>query len=520
MATKPLKQEKQEFSKIRAALWPIHMEEMKKFLPMGFIMFFILYNYTILRDTKDALIITHPTAGAEVIPFLKGYVVLPSSILFVILYSKLANILSRETLFYTVVTGFLMFFALFAFYFYPNQGMIHPDPNYIQALKDAHPNFKFIFPVYGLWTYSTFYVLSELWGSVGIALLFWQFANEITRTPEAKRFYAMFGLIANFSLIASGFTVRYFSAIRESLPSDVDAWGMSLNYMMSAVVLAGIGAMIVYRWMNTQVLTDPKYYDAAVTIKSPKKEKKPKLSVGESFKYLLSSKYLGLIAILVLAYGLSINLVEIVWKSQLKQQYPNPNDYSAFMGGFSASTGIATILIIMLFKGIVAKYGWFRGAIITPMMVLITAAAFFSFIFFSEWMSPLVAIFGTTAGMMAVWIGAAQNILSKGTKYALFDPTKEMAYIPLDQELKVKGKAAVDVIGGRLGKAGGGYVVSTMLMITAGSIATVGPYLAFIVIGVTLAWMYAVGALNRQYHKLVSKPQDNASSKLREKKVA
>ncbi|MBL0941408.1 MAG: AAA family ATPase, partial [Alphaproteobacteria bacterium] len=218
MVTKPLKQEKQEFSKIRAALWPIHRDEMKKFLPMGFIMFFILYNYTILRDTKDALIITHTTAGAEVIPFLKGYVVLPCSILFVILYSKLANILSRETLFYTVVSGFLIFFALFAFYFYPGQHDIHPDPAYIQSLKDAYPNFKFIFPVYGLWTYSAFYVLSELWGSVGIALLFWQFANEITRTPEAKRFYAMFGLIANFSLIASGFTVRYFSAIRESLP--------------------------------------------------------------------------------------------------------------------------------------------------------------------------------------------------------------------------------------------------------------------------------------------------------------
>jgi AAA family ATP:ADP antiporter len=520
MVTKPLNQERQEFSKIRAALWPIHMAEMKKFLPMGFIMFFILYNYTILRDTKDALIITHPTAGAEVIPFLKGYIVLPCSILFVILYSKLANILSRETLFYTVVSGFLVFFALFAFYFYPHQHDIHPDPAYIQALKDAYPNFKFIFPVYGLWTYSAFYVLSELWGSVGIALLFWQFANEITRTPEAKRFYAMFGLIANFSLIASGFTVRYLSAIRESMPAGVDAWGVSLNYMMSAVVLAGIGAMVVYRWMNSTVLTDPRYYDAAETIKSPTKEKKPKLSVLESFKYLFTSKYLGLIAILVLAYGLSINLVEIVWKKQLGLQYPNPNDYSAFMGGFSATTGVATILIIMLFKGVVGKYGWFRGAIITPVMVLVTAIAFFSFIFFNEWMSPMVAAFGTTAGMMAVWIGAAQNILSKGTKYSLFDPTKEMAYIPLDQELKVKGKAAVDVIGGRLGKAGGGYVVSTMLMVTAGSIASVAPYLAVVVVIVTLAWMYAVSALNRQYNNLINKPQGNGSNQPQEKKVA
>ena len=38
---------------------------------------------------------------------------------------------------------------------------------------------------------------------------------------------------------------------------------------------------------------------------------------------------------------------------------------------------------------------------------------------------------GTTPLMLAVLIGAAQNILSKGAKYSLFDPCKEMAYIPL-----------------------------------------------------------------------------------------
>lgn len=39
--------------------------------------------------------------------------------------------------------------------------------------------------------------------------------------------------------------------------------------------------------------------------------------------------------------------------------------------------------------------------------------------------------------LTAVYVGMVQNILSKATKYAVFDPTKEMAYIPLDKESKV-----------------------------------------------------------------------------------
>lgn len=54
--------------------------ERQKLGPLALMFFCILFNYTILRDTKDVLMVTAPKSGAEVIPFLKTYVNLPAAI--------------------------------------------------------------------------------------------------------------------------------------------------------------------------------------------------------------------------------------------------------------------------------------------------------------------------------------------------------------------------------------------------------------------------------------------------------
>ena len=489
-----------QFSKIREFFWPIYSEELKKFLPMGMLMFLILLNYSILRITKDSLVV--PAAGTEVIPYIKGFLVLPFAILFVLIYTKMVNVFSRQTNFYLIILLFIIFFASFGYILYPSLDLFHPTAATIVGLKLSYPSLQHIISIYGVWVYAVFYVLAELWGSVMLSLLFWQFANEITRTREAKRFYAMFGLMANFSLLGTlACTLYVNNFIRPFVPVGVDEWGVVLVYYMSLVSISGVLIMAIYRWMNVSVLTDPKYYDAA-EVGGKTKSKKPKLSVMDSIKYVLSSKYLAFIALLIIGYGISISLIELVWKSQLKEQFPAAADYSAMMGWIQGLTGLATIILILLLKGIVQKIGWFVAAIVTPLLILITGMLFFGFVSYRDAMAPLAAFFGFTPLWMAVVLGGLQQVLSKGTKYSLFDPTKEMTYIPLDQESKVKGKAAVDVIGGRLGKAGGGYVSIGILGVTGATVPEIALILAGVVAVVIALWIMAVKGLNTMYTAL------------------
>ena len=503
-------QSTKEFSKIRSFVWPIHGSEIKKFLPMAIMMFCVLFNYTMLRNTKDALAIT--ASGPEIIPFLKGWVIMPSSIFFVWFYSKLSNVLSKQNLFYVSVSIFFVFFAIFALFLYPYQEYLLPDPEKIAALKEAHPHFQHLISLWGKWTFSLFYLFSEMWGAVVLGLLFWQFANDITRTEEAKRFYTMFAFLGHWALIAAGFTVKNACKRSESV-SDFQACGNYINSIVMSFLIATAVIMLIYWWLDKYVLTSKKYYDQAE--KLPEKQKK-KPSLKESFKYVLSSPYLGYIALMVAGYGLSQNLMGLIWKRQIKMAFPDPLDFGAFMGDFYMVTGVTTVFILFFAKNIIYRFGWFRGAIASPVAMLIMVSVFLSFIFFEEFMTPVTIFFGMTPLLMSVWCGSAQQLLTKSSKYALFDPSKEMSYIPLDEDLKVKGKATVDVTGHLFSKALGGYVVSFLLIITAAAdLFSLIPYFTTIVYLTVIAWIVAVFRLNKRYAAMVELRKREAEAESR-----
>jgi hypothetical protein len=138
------------------------------------------------------------------------------------------------------------------------------------------------------------------------------------------------------------------------------------------------------------------------------------MTMGESAKFLANSPYIRDLATLVIGYGMAINIVEVTWKSKLKSAFPDPNSYSMFMGNFSTMTGIVTLLMMLAGRVVFKQFGWGVAALITPITLLTTGIAFFSLTLFPAFFAPITAKLGTTPLMLAVMIGAIQNILSKG----------------------------------------------------------------------------------------------------------
>ena len=275
---------------------------------------------------------------------------------------------------------------------------------------------------------------------------------------------------------------------------------------MSVTIVSGFFMIAIFYWMNRKIFSSSTYNDVH-TVYKPRGKKK-RLSLRESFRILSTSKYLLMIAIMVVAYNLVINLVEVVWKDQLRSLYPDANQLMSYMTKITVAQGIISTFTAILMAKIIKRFGWTTTAMITPVLIVVTSIGFFVFMFFRDSTSDFVmTLTGFTPLAIAVFFGAAQNCTSKAAKYSVFDATKEMAFVPLTHEERLKGKASIDGVGSRLGKSGGALIHSGLLMVFS-SLAVSAPYIAAILMIVICLWIYAIGVLGVEYHRLVGRRQE------------
>jgi AAA family ATP:ADP antiporter len=340
--------------------------------------------------------------------------------------------------------------------------------------------------------------MSELWGSVIHGTLLWGFANQVTRLDEAKRFYGLYGVGANLSGIAAGqlSIVLCSNTYHAWVPYGRNAWDQSILFILLTVLCVSVVTVSLFRWTVTTVLSDSRYYDPREA--HDERQAQGKISLVDNFLYLIRSRYLIYIAVIVLGYNIVINLTEVVWKHEVKLLYPNPQDYNLYMNRISSILGVlATLSGLVLSGNAIRVLGWTLTALLTPLLLLLTSVAFFSAFLFSP-----AALGHWTTGVfvlpLVVFFGTLQNCLARTAKYTVFDATKEMAFVPLSADMKINGKAAIDGVGSRLGKSAGS-VIHQGLLLVCGTLGASAPWVGLFIVLTLVGWMWAVRALGDQF---------------------
>ena len=484
-----------EFTGLRNILWPIYRRELKYFFSMSVLMFLILFNQNILRILKDSIVI--PEISVEVTNFAKIYCVMPTAALFLYAYTKMANNFALDKIFSIFMIGFISYFICFAFLLYPFFEIFHVDRDTTQLLMSQYLHFKWFIAMSGYWSLILFYTLAELWPNIFYILLFWQLANNLTSTEDAKRFYTLFALFGNTSLLFVGYIMMYFSDgnyLCNLCGVEEDKHLLAQNALL-LVVIAGIFSSYLFNKI---------YHNSDYISSVPSTETKLTLSFRASMQYIVRSKYLWLILIGSAAFGVTLNLVESVWKSKIKELYPTVNSYAYYNSQIIIWTGYTILAMTILGNNIMRRKGWLISAMISPILIIISGLTFFVLLFFEDNIST--SLLATTPLVLTVFIGAIQNVLSKGTKYSIWDTSREMLFIPLDQELKTKGKAAVDIVSSKVGKAFSSLTQHIIFIIfPLATYSSISGILGLVFALVCICWIYSLKTLNTEYTLLLKK---------------
>jgi len=366
-------------------LFPLEDQEWGLFIPL-FIMFCLIsFCYSFLRTSKDVLVIAR--GGPEILSALKLYFVLPSAVLYTTFYAKLCNQVASDRVFYYALSPFFIYYFLFYTVLIPYQCWFSIDSIHM-FLRSVGCSELFIRSTHSFWIaiaqwpFSIYYVMAEIWGSAAMSLLFWGLANSLVSLSQAKRMYALLGIGANLGLMATGPYIHRLGIWSHHHYPLMIEWLM-LTFFVCFFIIYLLYAYIEKKFRALR----------PILISEPVKNEE-KISWFEAIHIVSRSRQLMLIAVLVMSYGLSINLVEIVWKSQVTRYFlsnaADPLMGQAMMQEFSAHTntvmGLVSIILIIFVSAQTERFfGWTTTALITPVTLLLMGTVFFVISFLNSW---------------------------------------------------------------------------------------------------------------------------------------
>lgn len=508
--------EQDSFGRFRGTFFPIYGHELKKLIPLTLIFFCISFNYSVLRSFKDILMYNNMVDGRKSI-YCAKVLVIPSIFFLTFLYTFIAKRVNRDVRFNIVTFFFAAFFFSFVLLAYPgkfNEALqISWFDKYIESNSKLAPWFDCL----RKWPITIFYIFVESWGTIMLGVSFWTFANAINSSKQAKRVYSFLMIGAAIGSVFAGLFIKAF---------ENDTF---INLIVPCVLIFVLA--LVYNYLGYKVGKYPVEYEIEEKIE---KKKKVKLSFIASIRLILTSRYLLLLLCVVLGYNVFMVLLESIWKGSI-------NEYKNYLVDLYSKTttsldpkklaekdikniyflqsifvGLLSLFIIFFFSRTVSKKRWSLVAFVTPFIGGVMSLIFmFSYFFIKKFLPEGSSLFGGINPLyLSVLIGLAIAVFIKASKYVFFDTSKERAYIPLDEEARVNGKAAIDAIGSRLGKGMSAIFISTVLdpFFSKETVALISFVLLFLIL---ILWIFAILRLSPEYEaKLAASMSSNVKPSL------
>lgn len=367
--------------------------------------FLLLTTYYLIKPVREALILA--SEGAEV----KSYASAGQALLLLLIvpaYAKLASHFNRRGLINVVTLIFAG--CLVAFYAWS----IRPDLSLPLGFMKLTAGVAFF-----LWV-GIFNVM--------IVAQFWSFANDIYTPEEGKRLFAIAAFGASAGAVLG-------SVIAEKL---IEPIGVEQMLLVAAAVL--VSTLAITNWI------DAREKRRLAALATEKKEDSPeeKIGKGRAFRLVWSTRYLLLIAFLILFLNWVNTTGEYILGRVVSADaaakvaagaaggLSEKDLVGKFYASFFKIVNIVGLTVQLFFVSRIIKWFGIRFSILALPIVALGGYATIAFL-------PVLS--------MIRWVKTAENSLD----YSLNNTVRQALFLPLTREQKYNAKQAIDTFFWRAG---------------------------------------------------------------------
>jgi AAA family ATP:ADP antiporter len=301
-----------------------------------------------------------------------------------------------------------------------------------------------------------FYIFVDIF-SVVLVEQFWSLANTVHTTHEGRRWYGFVGTGGLVGGVVSG-------AFAGTLIHKVGLTSQGL-LLVAAALLGGvilINLAMARAGLYQEAESEPAAKDAQ-----------------KGWKPLIKSKYLLLIAAMLLAAQMAQPIVEYQFINRVEAAYADLNDRTAYLSWFFSVLSLVAIAVNLTLTPIIHRFlGVMAGLLVQPL-----ALSLFSLAFFAQ---PLLTI------------GSAMKVSDRGLSYSINRASKEVLYIPIDPVVTYQAKAWIDMFGYRAFK-----VVGSLLILGLGQAQVSVAGLSWATVAICAGWLLVLVLLAQEYRRLL-----------------
>ncbi len=312
-------------------------------------------------------------------------------------------------------------------------------------LNDTHPLMA-----------ACFYVFVDILGVV-LVEQFWSLTNSIYTTREGKSWYGLVGTGGLVGGAAGGWAAAMLIKHTPLQTPDllITAAGIIMLIFGLTWVMGRIG---IYCEIERQA---------------------PVETISGGWRILRHSRYLILIAAILLLAQLVSPLVEYQFLNTVEISYPEREARTAFLSLFFSVLGVISIAVNLGITPLIHRLlGPIAGLLVQPLMIWI-----FSWWFFFQ---PTLLLSATT------------KISDRALSYSINRASKELLYVPVDSVIIYQAKAWIDMFGYRLFKVSGSILI---LLFTQWLPVTLSvPQLSWFSVSICVIWVILIYLVRQDYH--------------------